>query len=132
MNDRLRGRFAVAARSSGSAEPRPAGSNVRNEALAALHDLQNRLASMEAMVNGANLIDQVLSIVTPALDQPEPLHSLSEAARITGYSADHLGRLLRDGVIPNHGQKGRPRVRVSEIPVRQRSRRGKAVHGGGK
>lgn len=130
MSERLRGRFAVSVRSTVFAGPKPAVSNARNEALAELHALQKRLASMEAMVNGANLIDQVLGIVTPVLDQPEPVHSLSEAARIAGYSADHLGRLIRDGVVPNHGQKGRPRVRISEIPVRQRYRRGTAAHGG--
>lgn len=42
--------------------------------------------------------------------------SLTEAARVGGYSADHLGRLIRAGQIPNVGTKTRPRIRAAEVP----------------
>lgn len=48
----------------------------------------------------------------------EPLLTLQQAAAVSGYSIDHLGRLVREGVVPNHGRKGSPRVRASELPRR--------------
>jgi hypothetical protein len=41
--------------------------------------------------------------------------SLREAARISGYSADHLGRLVRNGKIPNVGRTNAPRIRRRDI-----------------
>ena len=42
--------------------------------------------------------------------------SLTEAARESGYSADHLGRLVRDGRIPNTGRPGAPRIARRHLP----------------
>ena len=42
--------------------------------------------------------------------------SLTDAARESGYSADHLGRLVRDGRIPNAGRPGAPRIALSHLP----------------
>ena len=42
--------------------------------------------------------------------------TLAQAANISGYSSDHLGRMIRQGKIPNAGQKGSPRVRVRHLP----------------
>jgi len=50
--------------------------------------------------------------------QAADLLTLQEAAQISGYSASHLGRLVREGVIPNHGRKGAPRLRRAELPRR--------------
>ncbi len=47
----------------------------------------------------------------------EPL-TLSEAAARSGYSADHLGRLIRDGRLTNVGRHGAPRVRAGDLPSR--------------
>jgi len=44
--------------------------------------------------------------------------TLREAARESGYSADHLGALVRDGEIPNAGRKGAPRIRRADLPVK--------------
>jgi hypothetical protein len=44
--------------------------------------------------------------------------SLSEAARASGYSADHLGRLVKRGVIPNAGRAGAPRLRRADVPIK--------------
>ena len=41
---------------------------------------------------------------------------LVEAARESGYSADHLGRLVRDGKIPNAGRPGAPRIARRDLP----------------
>ena len=46
----------------------------------------------------------------------ETTYSLVEAARESGYSADHLGRLVRDGRIPNAGRPGAPRIARRDLP----------------
>ena len=42
--------------------------------------------------------------------------TLGQAAELSGYSVDHLGRTLRQGKIPNAGRKGSPRIRVRDLP----------------
>jgi hypothetical protein len=44
--------------------------------------------------------------------------TLREAAQESGLSTDHLGRLIRDGRIPNAGRHGAPRVLRSDLPRR--------------
>ena len=50
------------------------------------------------------------------IEKDEITFSLTEAARESGYSADHLGRLVRDGKIPNAGRPGAPRIVRSHLP----------------
>ena len=42
--------------------------------------------------------------------------NLTDAARESGYSADHLGHLVRDGKIPNAGRPGAPRIARRHLP----------------
>jgi hypothetical protein len=44
--------------------------------------------------------------------------TLTQAARQSGYSPDHLARLLRAGRLPNAGRRGAPRIRAADLPVR--------------
>lgn len=44
--------------------------------------------------------------------------TLSEAAERSGYSADHLSRLIRHGKLPNAGRKGAPRIRRADVPTK--------------
>ena len=47
------------------------------------------------------------------------LVSLDEAARISGYSSDHIARMVRDGKIPDRrvpGTKGRILIHRSDLP----------------
>ncbi len=44
--------------------------------------------------------------------------TLREASRESGYSADHLARLVRDGTIPNAGRRHAPRIRSADLPRR--------------
>ena len=50
---------------------------------------------------------------TTLRERDETTLSLTEAARESGYSADHLGR---DGKIPNAGRPGAPRIARSHLP----------------
>lgn len=49
------------------------------------------------------------------MDQTE-LVSPTEAALLSGYDADSIGRMIRDGRLTNHGSKNRPKVRRSDLP----------------
>lgn len=44
--------------------------------------------------------------------------TLAEAADASGYTADHLGRLVRGGTIPNAGRPNAPRVRRGDLPLK--------------
>lgn len=44
------------------------------------------------------------------------LLDLQDAAARSGYSADHLGRLVRQGRIPNAGRLHAPRIRMRDLP----------------
>ena len=48
----------------------------------------------------------------------EELLSLHRAAHESGYSADHLGRMIREGRIPNSGRKAKPLIRRKDLPVK--------------
>ena len=50
------------------------------------------------------------------VERDETTFSLVEAATESGYSADHLGRLVRDGRIPNAGRPGAPRIARGDLP----------------
>lgn len=42
--------------------------------------------------------------------------NLQDAARESGYSADHLSRLLKEGKVPNVGRPHAPRIRRGDLP----------------
>jgi hypothetical protein len=46
----------------------------------------------------------------------DDLLSLHAAARLSGFSADHLGRLIRQGKLENLGRPHAPRVRRGDLP----------------
>ncbi len=76
---------------------------------------RDELRRLSALVDGATLLDEVL-VDLENVAAAEPLVSLTAAAPLTGYTPDHLSRLIRKGSLPNYGKKGSPRVKVSECP----------------
>jgi hypothetical protein len=46
--------------------------------------------------------------------------SLTEAARLSGYTPDHLGRLIKSGKIVNAGRTNAPRIRRQDVPPPKR------------
>lgn len=44
--------------------------------------------------------------------------TLAEASEVGGYSVDHLGRLVRQGKIPNVGRPGAPRIAREHVPIK--------------
>ena len=51
-------------------------------------------------------------------DRDEATLTLTDAASESGYSTDHLGRLVREGKIPNAGRPGAPRIARRHLPRR--------------
>ena len=42
--------------------------------------------------------------------------TLARAAQESGYTTDHLSRMVRQGKIPNSGRKSKPLIRRSDLP----------------
>ena len=76
-----------------------------------------------AAEGAAVALEQAAAELEAALSQlaNEPL-SLREAALASGYSVDHLGRLVRNGTIPSVGRPNRPRIRRGDLPVKPTGR----------
>lgn len=72
-----------------------------------------------ALVNGAALLHEMLNDFDTVVrcHDDEPL-TLAESARESGYSADYLGVLIRQGKIPNAGRPGAPRIFRRDLPRR--------------
>ncbi len=70
-----------------------------------------------ALVNGAALIEEVLDdfIEVTRTSAQEQLN-LTDAAAESGYSPDHLGRLVKRGLIRNSGRPNAPRILRSDLP----------------
>ena len=49
----------------------------------------------------------------------DELLSLARAAKESGYSVDHLSRLVREGTIPNSGRPSKPLIRRADLPVKR-------------
>jgi hypothetical protein len=96
----------------------------RSPAAAPLDELRTKwrgrrdeFARFRASVDGAALCDELLADLEEAiLANGDELLTLSEAARLSGYTADHLGRLVRDGKIANAGRPHAPRIRRGALP----------------
>lgn len=74
------------------------------------------------MANGTSLLTEVLAdFKTVMASEREAVLSLPDAASRSGYSVEHLGRLIRDGRLPNAGRKGSPRIRAADLPRKPRA-----------
>ncbi len=69
-----------------------------------------------ATVNPETFLIEISSRVHAVLAAAdEELLTVPEAARRTGYSEDHIGRLIRGRKLPNAGVPNRPRVRAADL-----------------
>jgi hypothetical protein len=70
-----------------------------------------------ALVNGAEFCAELLSDVRAVLEAEQgELLTLTVAAAHSGYSADYLGSLIRQGKIANAGRPHAPRIRRVDLP----------------
>jgi hypothetical protein len=78
---------------------------------------RDRLRRIGALADPGLLIADILKDVEAILAaEEEETLSLARAARESGYSAGHLGRLVRAGTIPNAGRPQAPRIRRADLP----------------
>lgn len=73
--------------------------------------------TMKAQVDAATLVRSLVSSLR-AIREAAPTRPLTlpEAAKISGYSTDHLSRLIREGKLKNAGRKHAPRVLERDLP----------------
>jgi|SRR5580704_2149062 hypothetical protein len=80
---------------------------------------KNEYARVHATVDAAKLLAEVLSDIEQVVAlQANAVLTLETAAARSGYSKDHLARLIREGKIPNAGRRGAPRIRTVDLPAR--------------
>jgi len=83
---------------------------------------RKRLTRYASRVDPGPLLDDILRDAEAALAAPaDTLLTVEEAAAESGYSSDHLCRLVRQGAIPDlrlPGRRGRIYIRRRDLPVR--------------
>jgi hypothetical protein len=95
----------------------------RTEFLTRWQTRREDLRRLHALVDGAALIDQLLADLADLFqDEGDVDLTLADAAARSGYSRDHLARLVRQHRIPNSGRRGAPRVRLRDLPLRPGAR----------
>lgn len=75
---------------------------------------RDELARLGAQVDGRRVCEEIIQDLRSLAD--ERIVNLTQASALTGYSREHLGRLVRRGEIPNVGRRNAPRVRVTDLP----------------
>src|SRR5580704_14810709 len=92
---------------------------LRDEVLARWQRRHDEWQKLGVTVNGAMIVAEVIADLRAILEGDSgELLPLAEAARESGYSADHLARLVRESRIPNAGRRGKPMIRRCDLPVR--------------
>jgi len=68
-------------------------------------------------VAGATVVRELLAdLAAVRRDEAHALLDLPQAAAESGYSEGHIGRLVREGKIPNAGRRRSPRIRRADLP----------------
>ena len=82
---------------------------------------RDEMRRLKASVDGETICDQLLrDLEEVSTASGGAIMTLSEAAKESGYTVEHLGRLIRSGKLQNAGRKGAPRVFMSDLPRRSR------------
>lgn len=96
--------------SSGAPRPFDLVSAWRRQAVQYEHD---------GMGGAARLLHRVAGELEEAIRaEADTLLSLTDAARLSGYAADSLGRMVRTGRLTNYGRKHSPKLRIGDLPLR--------------
>ncbi len=93
------------------------GVHVVRDALAEVREQARALREQWGAEEQAKGAEAAVAIIERRVGEAQ-LESLSleQASAESGYSVDHLGRLVRDGTIPNAGEPYAPRIRRCDLP----------------
>jgi hypothetical protein len=80
---------------------------------------EDEWSRFRVQVDGAALAGEIVADLQRIIenDGGEGL-TLRAASALSGYSTDHLSRLIREGVLPNAGRKGAPRICRADLPIK--------------
>jgi hypothetical protein len=68
---------------------------------------------------GASLMASMVDELSVAIESvADDVLTLKEAARLSGYSAGHLARMIREGELPNAGRSNSPKLRRADVPMK--------------
>jgi hypothetical protein len=88
-------------------------------------------ARLGAQVDGARIVDAFLADLRELRESEDGDRlTLSVAASISGYSKDHLARLIRRGILPNSGRKNRPLLMRKHVPKKPNNSLARATDSG--
>lgn len=74
---------------------------------------------------GAEILNGVAATLEHALAaEGNELLDLAAGSQESGYSVDRLRHMVAEGVVPNAGRKGAPRVRRADLPAKPRKTSG--------
>ena len=89
------------------------------ELKAAWQERRTEWSRFGVQLSGEKIAAQVLAELEELeRSQGEELLTLDDAAQESGYNADSLARMIRQGKIPNAGERRRPRIRRCDLPRR--------------
>ena len=92
----------------------------RDEILDRWRARQAEWTALNVSLSGEKVAAEVLRDIEALLDaEGFEAFGLTEAAERTGYTADYIGKLVRDGKIPNLGRPKAPRVRLRDLPKKR-------------
>lgn len=80
---------------------------------------REEFARFRATIDGATLCGELLTELESALQaHDDEVLTLRDASVVSGYTVDHLARLIRQGKLANAGRKRAPLVRRRDIPLK--------------
>jgi hypothetical protein len=94
-------------------------SPARNELVDRWRARREEWSKFGAFVDGAAVAEEILADIAMLADYQTYLPvDIATASQVSGYSADHLRRLISQGKLRNAGRKGAPKVFISDLPRR--------------
>lgn len=86
-------------------------------------------ARLAVHVDGARIVDEfVADLQALENDEADQLLSLRRASELSGYSIEHLARLVRAGTVRNAGRPNKPLIRLRDLPRKPKSRLDKTLN----
>ncbi len=93
------------------------GVNVVRDACAEVREQARTLREQWGAEDQAKGAEAAVGIIEKRVQEAQLASlSLEQASAESGYSVDHLGRLVREGIVPNAGEPYAPRIRRCDLP----------------